>query len=137
LFCECFAEVLRQLNRPNVSREPLHSPIFDPVFRAVAYIEENFTENIQLGVVAAHVALSPKYLASMFKRATGFTVKEYLTDVRIRKVKILLAYRSLTLSDVAMGIDFSSVLYLSRRFRNVVGVALSRCREAYEKTASP
>ncbi|MEX1063697.1 MAG: helix-turn-helix transcriptional regulator [Balneolaceae bacterium] len=61
------------------------------------------------------------YLSSVFSDNTGETVENYLIRLRIERVKELLSYRTLTLSEIAWQLKYSSVQYLSNQFKKITG----------------
>ena len=65
------------------------------------YIQEYYTEDISLPLLAAHSGLSQKYFGRLFREQTGYTVREYLTGVRIRNAKHLLSHTDSSLEPVS------------------------------------
>ena len=62
------------------------------------------------------------YLSSLFSSVEGRTIEKYFIDQRIEKVKELLIYGQLTLSQIAFDLDYSSVAHLSTQFKSVTGL---------------
>ena len=62
------------------------------VRRACEYIQENYNSpDISLNTVAAHVALSPTHFSTIFSQEMSVTFIDHLTNVRMEKVKEMLA----------------------------------------------
>lgn len=61
------------------------------------------------------------YLSSLFSSVEGVTIEQYFINQRIEKVKELLVYDELTLTEIAYRLGFSSLAHLSRQFRKVTG----------------
>lgn len=117
IFNEVVGEVMRRFSLPTVE-----SPWPESVKDAISYIEENYHHRIQLEDVAAHVAFSPKYLAILFKKATGYTIREYITRARVERAKWYLSHSEITINEIADLVGYSSIYYFSRLFRATVGV---------------
>ncbi len=69
------------------------------------------------------------YLSSLFSSVEGRTIEYYFILQRIEKVKELLVYNELTLSEIAFEMDFSSVAHLSNQFKKVTGLTASHFRQ--------
>ena len=67
------------------------------------------------------VYLSPSYLSRIFKKETGYTINEYLIQVRIEKAKRLLHRKDLRVTDVADAVGFDDQSYFTKVFRRMVG----------------
>ena len=65
------------------------------------------------------------YLSKLFSDAEGITIEQYSIQQKIERVKELLAYGELTLSEIAYQLGYSSVAALSGQFKKVVGVTPS------------
>jgi AraC-like DNA-binding protein len=61
------------------------------------------------------------YLSSIFSAVEGRTIENYFMEQRIEKVKELLMYDELSLSQIAHMFDYSSTAYLSNQFKKVTG----------------
>ena len=62
------------------------------------------------------------YLANVFSDITGTTLETYIISHKIEKVKELLLYNELSLTQISYKLDYSSVAYLSRQFKKVTGL---------------
>ncbi|MDX1768041.1 MAG: helix-turn-helix transcriptional regulator [Arenibacter troitsensis] len=65
------------------------------------------------------------YLSSFFSSVEGRTIENYFIDQRIEKVKELLVYNEMTLSEIAFEMDYSSVAHLSNQFKKICGLTPS------------
>ena len=65
------------------------------------------------------------YLSSLFSSVEGRTIENYFIDQRIEKVKELLVYNEMTLSEIAFEMDYSSVAHLSNQFKKISGLTPS------------
>lgn len=61
------------------------------------------------------------YLSNLFSEVEGTTIEKYFISQRIEKVKELLVYDELSLSEIANQLGYSSVAYLSNQFKKVTG----------------
>ena len=101
------------------------------ISEAVNYIQEYYTEDISLPLLAAHSGLSPKYFGRLFREQTGFTVREYLTGIRIRNAKNLLAHTDSPLEQIASGTGFQDKFYFTKVFKRLTGITPGKYRKAY------
>lgn len=92
------------------------------VNRAKAFIHDHYRENISRTEIAASMYLAPEYMAKLFKKETGISLKQYLSDYRIRAAKELLARPDVRISDVAQEVGFDNFSYFSTVFRKAVGM---------------
>jgi AraC family transcriptional regulator len=65
------------------------------------------------------------YLSSLFSEAEGRTIENYFIEQRIEKVKELMVYDQLNLSEIAFQLDYSSAAHLSAQFKKVTGLTPS------------
>ena len=68
-------------------------------------------------------------LSRSFTASEGITIEKYLIRLRMERVKEMLSYDELTLSQIAWRLGFSSVQHLSGQFRQVVGMPVSEYRK--------
>lgn len=72
-------------------------------------------------------------LSKLFSEVTGFTIERYFIMQRIERVKELIRYDELTLTEIAYQMNYSSVAHLSSQFRSVTGMTPTQFR--FMKTA--
>lgn len=65
------------------------------------------------------------YLSNLFSEVEGTTIEKYFISHKIEKVKELLVYNELSLSEIAEMLGYSSVAYLSNQFKKVTGLTPS------------
>jgi AraC family transcriptional regulator len=77
-----------------------------------AYLAEKTGQNYQ-------------YLSKLFSKYENLTIEKYYIRLKIERVKELLSYNELTLSEIAWELKYSSVQHLSNQFKKVTGVSVS------------
>ena len=77
------------------------------------FIEANLDQPLTLDAMAAHVGISPLYLARAFKAAIGQSPHQYVLARRIERAKELLRNTEMPIIDVALSVGFSSQSHLS------------------------
>ncbi|MBL7757387.1 MAG: helix-turn-helix transcriptional regulator [Chitinophagaceae bacterium] len=87
--------------------------------------------------IAARLNYDFGYLSDLFSRTEGITVERYFIQLRLNKVKELLAYDQLSLSEIAFETGFSSVHHLSAQFKKLTGITPSQFRQASKKIQVP
>lgn len=65
------------------------------------------------------------YLSNLFSEVEGSTIEKYFIAQKIERVKELLVYDELSLSEIAYQLNYSSVAYLSSQFKKVTGLTPS------------
>lgn len=73
------------------------------------------------------------YLANVFSEVKGMTIQQYIILNRIEKVKELLLYNELTLTEISYQLHYSSVAHLSNQFKKVTGLTPSFYRGIADK----
>jgi two-component system response regulator YesN len=93
------------------------------VRRACEYIQENFSSpDISLNTVAAHVALSPTHFSTIFSQEMSMTFIDHLTNIRMEKVKEILASTDEKVVNIAFDVGYNEPNYLSYLFKKRVGL---------------
>ena len=72
--------------------------------------------------LSKHLHHEYTYLSSTFSAVEGRTIENYFIEQRIEKVKELLVYKEMTLSEIAFEMEYSSVAHLSNQFKKVTGL---------------
>lgn len=77
------------------------------------------------------------YLSSLFSEIEGITIEKYIILQKIERVKELLVYDELTLSEIAYKMGYSNVAYLSGQFKKVTGLTPSHFKKVKENKRKP
>jgi AraC-like DNA-binding protein len=94
----------------------VHNSTYNAMVRNSDYLVERF-------------GMSYPYMSSLFSRHEGITLEKFIILHKIEKVKELIEYNELTLSEIAYIMGYSSVQYLSTQFRAVTGVSVTEYKE--------
>ena len=65
------------------------------------------------------------YLSSLFSEVDGTTIEKFFINLRVERIKELLVYDELTLSEIADLLGYSSSAYLSTQFKQITGLTPS------------
>jgi AraC-like DNA-binding protein/ligand-binding sensor protein len=121
-----FAQYLAE----HASRQVMAASEAEPaaVASAKRFVQEHVEEPISLGKVVGHVHVSRFYFCKLFKKATGMTLTEYVSRVRVEKAKSLLLDSSLRISEVVYAAGFGSIPRFNSVFKRQVGMPPTQYR---------
>ena len=77
------------------------------------------------------------YITNLFSEVEGTTIEKYFISQKIEKVKELLVYDELTLSEIADLLNYSSVSHLSNQFKKVTGLTPSHFKNIRVEKRKP
>jgi len=92
--------------------ELIHNSTYNAMVRNSDYLVERF-------------GMSYPYISTLFSRHENTTLEKFTILHKIEKVKELIYYGELTLSEIAYMMGYSSVQYLSTQFKSVTGVSVT------------
>lgn len=98
------------------------------VQKAADYIKLNYSEKISIKEMAEQLYLSPNYLSELFKKHTGKTISEYLTDYRLEKACQLLDHAEYRVGDVSGMVGIHDGRYFSNMFKKKYGMTPTEYR---------
>lgn len=73
-------------------------------------------------------------LSKLFSESTGMTIERYVILQKIERVKELLFYDEMSVSEIALKMNYSSTAYLSTQFKSVTGMTPSQFKAAGKKS---
>lgn len=76
------------------------------------------------------------YLANLFSEVQGTTIEKFFIGHKIERVKELLVYNELNLTEIAYQMHYSSVSHLSSQFKKVTGLTPSHFKQLKDKRRS-
>lgn len=121
----CMTDSFSVVRRRGLEQEG-KSPLIQ---RAYRMMEEYYSQGITMEEVARKLSVTPEYLSRQYKKETGLSFTEEMRRIRIEKVKTLLVGTNLNLVRIAAMTGFSDSKYMSRVFREEVGVLPAEYRK--------
>lgn len=112
------------------SESPLSTqePVLEMVVR---YVNEHFTEDINLMVVSDQLGYTSNYISRLFKQAKGMKFTDYLSMKRVNYAKTLLAQNNkATIKQIAERSGFNSSTLLIRTFERFEGITPGEYRKS-------
>jgi AraC-like DNA-binding protein len=83
--------------------------------------------------VGCKIHLDYKYLSSLFSSVESITFEQYIINQKIERVKEVIVYDELTLSEIAFKMNYSSVAYLSNQFKKITGMTPTQFKNSIVK----
>lgn len=87
--------------------------------------------------LSKEIGVNYSQISSLFSSSEGITIEKFIIKQKIEKVKELLTYDELTLSEIAYKLGYSSVQHLSNQFRQVTGLNPSYFKKLKENRRKP
>jgi len=74
-------------------------------------------------LISSKIPYDYKYISRLFSSVEGITVEHFIIQQKIERVKELIVYDELSLSEVAWKLGYSSVAHVSGQFKKVTGMS--------------
>lgn len=103
-----------------------------PITEAKRYIQQHFQEPLKLEDVSRVIGFNSTYFSTVFKKETGKSFLDYLTEVRMNKAKQLLCRGDLSVNDVAEEVGYQDLKYFSKLFKKAAGISPSDYKKLYQ-----
>lgn len=98
------------------------------VIKKIHYSELDEQERFS-DLLAHTIRKDYSYLSNLFSEVEGITIEKYIINQKIEKVKELLVYDELSLSEIAYRLGYSSVAHLSAQFKKITGLTPSHFKK--------
>ena len=118
-------------NKKSVLIEKIKNVIIDLVHYSEEPLAINFSE-----FLSQQLKHDYTYLANLFSEVQGTTIEKFYIAHKIERVKELLVYNELNLTEIAYQMHYSSVAHLSTQFKKVTGLTPSHFKQLREKRRS-
>jgi len=112
--------------------EKIKQVIIQMVYHSDEVIKTNFSD--YLGEKLNH---DYTYLANLFSEVQGTTIAQFLILHKIERIKELMMYAELNITEIAYKMNYSSVAHLSNQFKKVTGLTPSHFKQLKDKRRSP
>ncbi|MCQ0112754.1 helix-turn-helix transcriptional regulator [Zhouia sp. CL16] len=106
------------------------------IIEAVHHQNNNAKSNLS-NLLSNNLHHDYNYLSNLFSEVEGTTIEKYYIAQKIEKVKELLVYDELSLSEIAFRLNYSSVAYLSNQFKKVTGLTPSHFKKIRDDKRKP
>lgn len=88
----------------------------------IHWLEQHLHEPLALDRIADELHVTKHHLSRLFKKATGSTISEYMTILRIQKARTLLETTEHTIEQISQDIGLGNVSYFCEIFKNAMGI---------------
>jgi YesN/AraC family two-component response regulator len=105
------------------------------IIESVHYSEEPLAVNFS-DYLSQRLDHDYTYLANLFSEVQGTTIEKFLIAHKIERVKELLVYNELNLTEIAYQMHYSSVSHLSAQFKKVTGLTPTHFKQLKDKRRS-
>ena len=107
-------------NKKSILIEKIKSVIIDLIHYSDEMPKMNYSDYI-----SEKLGYDYTYLANIFSEVKGITIQQFIIVHKIEKVKELLLYDELNLTEIAYKLHYSSVAHLSNQFKKITGLSPS------------
>ena len=77
------------------------------------------------------------YLSNIFSEVKGITIQQFIINHKIEKIKELLLYDELNLTQISYKMNYSSVAHLSNQFKNITGLTPTQFKNLKDRKRIP
>ncbi|HFI0351374.1 TPA: AraC family ligand binding domain-containing protein [Streptococcus suis] len=88
------------------------------VHHAIKIIHSQYNSPVKVSAIAEKLALSRSYLYKIFKQETGYSIKDYIVQVKMNHACQLLANPDLSITEIANSVGYQDPLTFSSAFKN-------------------
>lgn len=117
-------------------RAMLIEKIKNVIIEMVHYSEETIKINFS-DFLSEKLNHDYTYLANLFSEVQGTTIEQFIIVHKIERIKELIIYGELNITEIAWKMNYSSVAHLSNQFKKVTGLSPSHFKQMKNKRRSP
>ena len=77
------------------------------------------------------------YMANLFSEVQGTTIEQFIISHKVERIKELIIYGEMNITEIAYKMNYSSVAHLSNQFKKVTGLSPSHFKQLKDKRRSP
>ncbi len=93
----------------------------------------NYLKQINSDYISKKLHYDYTYLSNIFSEIKGITLQQFIIIQKIERVKELLLYNELNLTEISYKMHYSSVAHLSNQFKKVTGLSPSFFKQLKQK----
>jgi AraC-like DNA-binding protein len=115
-------------SKKSIVIEKVKNAIVDLVYNKNNELNVNLSDYLSKLLLQEYSSIS-----TFFSEVEGITIEQYFIAQKIERVKELLVYNELTLSEIAFQLNYSSTAHLSNQFKKVTGFTPSYFKQLKDK----
>ncbi len=112
--------------------EKIKTAIVEMVHYSDELIKTNFSDHL-----SKKLNYDYTYLANLFSEVQGTTIEQFIINHKIERIKELIIYGELNITEIAWKMNYSSVAHLSNQFKKNTGLTPSHFKKLKDKRRSP
>jgi len=104
--------------------EKLKPELFkNSIDRIIDYIDDHYSENLNLQDLSHMAGFNPSYLSRIFKEKTGWPIFEYINQKRIYKATMLLKNSKMSIIEISMTVGYNNLSFFYRTFKKIMNTS--------------
>jgi len=111
--------------------EKIKNTIIEMIHHSDEVIKTNFSDYLSQKLNHDYT-----YLANLFSEVQGSTIEHFIINHKIERIKELIIYDELNITEIAWKMNYSSVAHLSNQFKKVTGLSPSHFKQLKDKRRS-
>lgn len=115
-------------DKKSILTEKIKNVVIEMIHHYNELPKENFSDHI-----SEKLGYDYTYLANTFSEVKGITLQQFIIINKIEKIKELLLYNELNLTEISYKLNYSSVAHLSNQFKKVTGFSPSYYKRLNQK----
>lgn len=109
----------------------------DVIQETAKYIRQHLDSDLSVSEIAEYAGMNPEYLTKLFKKNTGYTLKEYIVNEKMESAKMLLKTTSLPVTLISSHVGYGNYSNFTRSFKQLVGCTPMEYRKNAASDAEP
>lgn len=112
--------------------EKIKNTIIEMVHHSDEMIKINFSDYL-----SEKLNYDYTYMANLFSEVQGTTIEQFIISHKVERIKELIMYGELNITEISWKMNYSSVAHLSHQFKKVTGLTPSHYKQMKDKKRSP
>jgi AraC-like DNA-binding protein len=119
-------------NKRAILIERIKNAVVEMVHHSDEILKVNFSDYL-----AEKLNHDYTYLANLFSETQGTTIEQFVISHKVERIKELIIYGELNITEIAWKMNYSSVAHLSNQFKKVTGLSPTHFRNLKDKRRNP
>jgi AraC-like DNA-binding protein len=127
---DCGLELME--DKKAIQIEKIKNIIIQMIHHSEEVIKVNFSDYL-----SEKLDQNYTYLANLFSEVQGTTIEQFIISHKIERIKELMIYGELNITEIAWKMNYSSVAHLSSQFKKFTGLSPSHFKKLKDKRRNP